>query len=128
METQVPGDLIRRPLLPQQGQHRLPQLGSASEEALLRAPGAVKRTFLRSYRPVDVTSTVLVHFTADRRHRTPQEAGDGPVGLAGAQSARDLLPLAHGQAPSPRLERRWSDPSVVLEDGEHGTGRLADLP
>ncbi len=72
-------DLFRRPLLPQQGQDRLPQRGSAGEQALLRAPGEVKCPFLRSDRPVDVASAVVVDFNlkASDAYSRAKDGGEG---------------------------------------------------
>jgi hypothetical protein len=66
VQAQVTNDLLRRPLLLQQGQHRLPQRVPAGEQTRLRPPGTVERPFLCHGRPVGVASTVLVDLTADR--------------------------------------------------------------
>ena len=120
---QPPGDLLRRPVVPELCRPRAPQVRVRGELTRLGAQRSTPGLPIRGLGPVGTRAAVASDLATDRRGRATQPAGDLAQRLAVHQAARDLLALRHRQRQPGASSRRRLDaaarPQVrkIEEDG-----------
>src|SRR4030095_3030430 len=107
--VQPPGDLLRRPVVPQLPVHDAAQVRVCGELTRLGAQRSTPGLSIRGFRSVWTRATVASHFTTDRRGCPTEAAADLAKRVTVHQAAGNLLALRQRQRPSRTPPRRRPD-------------------